>query len=461
LQDQYTNDDRSIVDLRGKTNYNCPLGVGPYNSGGCRSKIATNKCQKNVMCPYVKKRTYWCNQANLRITNSSFQIEACPAICMEPENVADLIVVDECHEIDDLIIEHTSISFNIEDYVLTRKYGGAAFLSALAGYLEIFKSIAVGTTFQVNSAMYEGMERLTELVASLVAQMEELLEEDRNDKELIGDLLEALQQIQDKTEIFDAAGHKGTWIVHSYGPGQMEIKPVFAWQVSNHSLFRKASYFLHMSATVCGYEQYMKNLGIKEETCQIIEVENSIPVKNRVVKVIPTQKVSGNYDIDKLAKNIDMLIGMNKGMNGIIHTVSFKLANEIKDRSKYAHKMIVSGDRSDILEFLDPSNKGNIVLSPSIVKGYDFKGDMSRFQIIAKCPFPFLGDALVALNAKERPDWYARKAILSLVQSCGRSIRGVDDWANTYIIDTNFLRLIRDNHDIFPDWFVESLEIVQ
>jgi ATP-dependent DNA helicase DinG len=123
--------------------------------------------------------------------------------------------------------------------------------------------------------------------------------------------------------------------------------------------------------------------------------------------------------------------------------------------------MIVSGDRSDILEFLDPSNKGNIVLSPSIVKGYDFKGDMSRFQIVAKCPFPFLGDALVALNAKDRPDWYARKTILALVQSCGRSIRGIDDWANTYIVDTNFLRLLRDNHDIFPEWFVESIEIVQ
>lgn len=461
LQDQYTEDDRAIVDLRGRTNYNCPYGVGPYNSGGCRVKIHSGGCDKASTCPYVKKRTYWCNAAELRITNSSFQIQAPPEICMDAKNQADLIVVDECHEIDDLIVEHTSIELDLEQYTKIRQYGGGELLAALSNYIEQFKKMEVGSTFQIFGKMYDDMHAINEMVCELIDELEPLMGTNRHDKAQIGDIVESLQLIKNSTGIFDACGEDGTWILHSYGIGKMEIKPVFAWQVSEYALLRKSPYKLFMSATICGYDQFMKNLGLKESETEIIEVPNSIPLENRIIKVIPTQKVSGNYDIDKLVKHVDMLIKMNAGKNGVIHTVSYKLANDIFERSKHKNKMLVSGDRNDILEFLGQTNRGHVVLSPSIVKGYDFSGDLSRFQILVKVPYLYLGDSLVALNAKERPDWYQRKAILALVQSCGRSVRGVNDWANTYILDSNFLRLIRDSHDIFPDWFTESLEIVE
>lgn len=464
LQNQYTDDDRSIYDLRAKANYRCPHGVGPYNSGACRSLIAKNGCQKTKECPYVRQRTYWCNTADLRITNSSFQIEACPMICMEPENVANLIVIDECHEIDDLIIEHTSIELNVHEFNHIRQYqGGQEFLLQLARYIEKYQAYAIGTTLKISNDLYNGMNSLNDSVNSLLVQLEELLSDDtRKDRELVGDLIESLQQIQDKTAIFDACDQTdGIWIMQKYGPGMMEIKPVYAWQVSEHAIFRKADQFIHMSATVCGYEEYMKNLGMKIYETAIVEVHNSIPIDNRKVWVIPTQKVSGNFDLDKLARNIDSIIKKNDGHNGIVHTVSFKLANDIYERSKFKNRMLVSGDRNDILEFLSQKIKGNIVLSPSMEKGYDLKGDLSRFQILAKTPYLFLGDPLVKLNSSMRPEWYARKAILRAVQASGRSVRGVDDWAKTYIIDSNFLRLLQENTDIFPDWFLDSLEIIQ
>ena len=464
LQTQYTDDDRSIYDLRAKGNYRCPHGVGPYNSGACRSTIARKGCTKALECPYVRQRTHWCNIADLRITNSSFQIEACPAICMEPKNVANLIVIDECHEIDDLIVEHSSITLEVESFSLIRNYtGGQEFLLQLARYIEKFKGIPIGSTFKVSSDLYNGMHNLNESVNNLLEHLDELMgDSTRKDKELIGDLVESLQQIQDKTMIFDACDQsEGIWIMQQFGPGMMEIKPVYAWQVSNHAIFRKADQFVHMSATVCGYEEYMKNLGMKEYETAIVEVPNSIPLKFRKVMVIPTQKVSGNYDVDRLAETIDKLIERNLGKNGIVHTVSFKLANEIYERSKYKNRMLVSGDRADILEHLSSRKDGNIVMSPSIEKGYDFRGDLSRFQILAKCGFPFLGDPLVSLNSKIREGWYARKTILRVVQACGRSVRGKDDWAKTYVIDSNFLRLLRDHIEIFPDWFIESLHIVQ
>ena len=461
LQDQYTSEDSEIVDLRGRTNYTCPIGAGPYNSGNCRTKIALGKCSKAQMCPYVKKRSFWCNQANIRITNSSFQISAPPQICMEAENQANLIVVDECHEIDDLIVEHTSISLNLEDYQHARKFGGGDLLVAISKYIDSFRGIKVGETFNITDEIYTGMHNIGEMIASLTESLEQMLSDDRcESREQIGDVLEKLSEIQDAVSIFDACDQrKGTWILQSYGIGKMEIKPVYAWQISKHSLLRKAPHFLFMSATICGYDSFIANVGLDEKDVHIIEVENPIPIENRKVTVIPTQKISGNFDIDKLVRNIDAIISMNKGHNGIVHTVSFALANQIKERSKHSKNMLVSGDRYDILNWVSEPN-GRIVLSPSIEKGYDFKGDLSRFQIIAKCPYDYLGSPIVALNAKIRPEWYARRCILRLTQACGRSIRGVDDWAKTYILDSNFLRLVRENHEIFPEWFLDSVDIV-
>lgn len=462
LQDQYTVEDSTMVDLRGKQNYMCPIQSGPYGSGNCRQKIAAGKCQKATMCPYIKKRTYWCEVAELRITNSSFQVSAPEELCMKDTNKADLIVIDECHEIDDLIIEHTSISMNIEDLSPCRKYGGDKLIESAFNFINYFRSFKVGETFDSSNDLIELIDRVRENVDTLSSMLEDLYSDSsRKDLEHIGDILESLMEYNDASTLFESGSMKSgsKWIVHEMAPGKIVIKPVYAWQVANHSIFRKSDFFIHTSATICGFDQYLANLGIdKNETC-IIEVANSIPVENRKVLVIPTQKVSSNFDIDKLARDVDKLIGVNKGLNGIVHTVSFKLANDIKERSKYQSKMLVSGDRKEILDFLSYGD-GRIVLSPSIEKGYDFRGDLSRFQIIAKVPYLFLGDPLIALNSRCRGDWYARKTILRLVQACGRSVRGVDDWASTYIIDSNFLRLLTDNYEIFPEWFVESIDIV-
>lgn len=459
LQDQYTSDDGEIYDLRSKTNYHCPYKVGPYGSVDCKKQVASTKCSPMRMCPYLKRRSHWCNLAPIRITNSSFHVEAPPALVMMPENQADLLVVDECHEIDDIIIEHSQISFDLESYGNVAHYDHVKFLPALARYVALFEKISAGATFIPSGEQIEKSKEIIELAEEIETTLDSILENhehpDYAKASMAADTVSGIIS----SVAFLSNGVGTTWILMDKGIGKATLKPVFAWQVAYQALFMKAHFFMHMSATICGYEQYIKNLGLKENDVAIIEVENSIPIKNRKVHVMPLMKVSGNFDIDQLAAYTDSIIKANSGRNGVIHTVSFKLALDLKERSAYNKNMLVSGKRDEILEWLAVPNSGRIVLSPSLVKGYDLRGDISRFQILVKCPFLFLGDPLISLNAKERPEWYARKTILALVQSCGRSVRGPDDWAKTYIIDTNFLRLLRDHEEIFPEWFVESLEI--
>jgi len=79
------------------------------------------------------------------------------------------------------------------------------------------------------------------------------------------------------------------------------------------------------------------------------------------------------------------------------------------------------------------------------------------FQIIAKLPFPDLGDIQIAKRFTEDQDWFTWMTVMTLVQSYGRIMRAPDDAGDTYIIDSNFKWLAKQNKDLFPTWFREAV----
>ena len=93
----------------------------------------------------------------------------------------------------------------------------------------------------------------------------------------------------------------------------------------------------------------------------------------------------------------------------------------------------------------------------AIEEGVDLKDAMSRFQIIAKIPFPSLADPVVKKRMTIRSGWYDWVTLLSLIQSHGRSIRSSEDFARTYMLDSNFRRLYGKNKHYLPKYFRESV----
>ena len=161
--------------------------------------------------------------------------------------------------------------------------------------------------------------------------------------------------------------------------------------------------------------------------------------------------------IDKIVNKVTS--DFSKNISGIIHTVSYSNAEFIKKYSKYKKNIIIPS-RDELLELdqiIKDSKKGLIICSPSIMEGVDLVDDLSRFQIWLKIPYGFLGDRWVNTKMTKDPDWYARETIIKIVQGCGRSIRSMDDWAHTFILDGSFNRLIGMNRRLFPNWFLESI----
>lgn len=56
--------------------------------------------------------------------------------------------------------------------------------------------------------------------------------------------------------------------------------------------------------------------------------------------------------------------------------------------------------------------------------------------------------------------WYAVQAIRTMVQMTGRGVRSADDWAVSYILDSQFMSNIwGKRRQLLPSWWVEALDM--
>ena len=99
------------------------------------------------------------------------------------------------------------------------------------------------------------------------------------------------------------------------------------------------------------------------------------------------------------------------------------------------------------------SKEPTVLLSPSMTEGVDLKGDLSRFQVICKVPYPWLGDPIVRKRMNKFPNWYPLKTATTVVQAVGRSVRNSEDTAITYILDSDWQRFYSKNKKLFCEDF--------
>ena len=103
------------------------------------------------------------------------------------------------------------------------------------------------------------------------------------------------------------------------------------------------------------------------------------------------------------------------------------------------------------------SKKPTVLLSPSMTEGVDLHGSHSRFQVLCKIPYPYLGDKLVRKRMNKWKWWYPLQTAKTIVQAVGRSVRSESDYAITYILDSDWDRFYRQNKKYFPKSFTECL----
>jgi ATP-dependent DNA helicase DinG len=203
-----------------------------------------------------------------------------------------------------------------------------------------------------------------------------------------------------------------------------------------------------------------------------IRLDPQFPRENK--KVIFYKPMTLNYTsmkdaetIKKLCVNTFQIVKHHTdlGERGIILAPSFAIVESIAGtlRGALDAKQVkifehVRGEKLvDWIEAFKAYNKGPAVfLTPSGFEGLDLPGDLSRYTIMVKTPFGALGDKRIKLIADVYPDIYAHNALAKLTQGAGRSVRSVDDYATTYILDQSAQRLWTSKQNEWRDEFSVS-----
>ena len=196
-----------------------------------------------------------------------------------------------------------------------------------------------------------------------------------------------------------------------------------------------------MSATAT--EHTMAALGI--EDVEAVPVAAPTPEERRLVKV-PEMPALNYRTMDEhlpgLVQRIEEIAVANQRTAGVIHCHSYRLGAQIRERlhARVLDRIIAHG-RGELPDamarFRGAVHQGEapILLSPTATTGVDFPGDMARWQVIAKFPWPSFGSRIVKRRADADREWALRTACATLAQTIGRGVRSADDWCETWILD--------------------------
>ncbi len=239
---------------------------------------------------------------------------------------------------------------------------------------------------------------------------------------------------------------------------KFEFKPIDVSPYSHDVFFKNGGRVLLMSATIVNKDIFFESLGIDQSVAAYLNIQSPFPVENRPIHFIPVGSMSKN-NIDNtlpaMAEAVRMLLEKHSKDKGIIHCSNYKVAKYINDALELPRLLMHdSTNRDQMLKLHLESKDATVLLSPSMMEGVDLFDDNSRFQIICKVPFPYLGDLVVKKRMEKNRFWYPYMTAKSVIQSLGRSIRNESDHAESYILDGDWDRFYKMNRNMFPPDFI-------
>ena len=463
LQDQYLNDfyNLGFKLVKGRSNFKCRK----YSKDGISQSCDFGRCVvEGDKCRYSIK-----NHSNNKITskntceyyfqkfeamNSNVTIANYPYLFLELNYVSDfskrdLMICDEAHNIESMIMNQLSLEFtrnDLKEHVkvnITKELVNQLSEGDPAEWIEFVGKIK--NKYEKELSRIENIER------------PELVEKKLFMKSQINDCQRFLEYIQ-----FDSR----MWIFdYDKTTKTIQFKPLKIDNYAKNTFFNYADICIFMSATILDYRLFAHWLGISPAEIYPIRRKSPFDIKRNPIKTYAEYNMSRKF-IDETApktiKTVKEILEKHKNEKGVIHTVSTQcrdfLINSIKSDRFIYHD---TQNRSEVIDEFKNSNKPLVMVSQSVSEGVDLPGDECRFQIIYKIPYPDLSDKQTALRNSLDPKWYDYKTSLSLVQTHGRGMRFEEDYCSTYFIDNRLLSYVyrdsAENHFI-PDTFTEAID---
>lgn len=229
-------------------------------------------------------------------------------------------------------------------------------------------------------------------------------------------------------------------------------------------IFQFGERILLMSGTIYDKDDFCRSLGISTEESLFIRISSTFPPARRPIVMKPeymvdTSHAKWNDNIGKIVEIIQTIMDKFPDVKGLVHTPSYSANNQILKLLKSDRVMThTSLDFRDALEEFYSEKAPRVFLSPVCQEGVDFKGDRARFQIILRVPYPNAGDKFTRVKMEESFQWYNYKALKTFGQQVGRINRSEDDHGVTVLVDSRFPRFISNNRRKLPQWMLDAIK---
>lgn len=439
LQDQFLHDFPYARVIKGRRNYPTEHGPEEVTCDDCTKEGPEDPCRWCDTCPYIVARGRAAS-ADLAVLNTAY---AMTVWNKGPGRFRDyeLVIIDECDLLE----------------------------SALMSYAEVRVSEGQVIRYGLD---YPKHKTVRETWLAWAVRTQPLLVTAR--RQVHGDSLSAIRERKRLTRLLADIGaleaglrdEDARWV---YAPEGKTIvfKPVTVNQLGADVLWQHGKRFLVMSASIISASQMAADLGL-EEDWDLVTVPSTFPVDNRPIYVCNVGSMARKQQAETLPRMleaVEKVVAHHPGERVLVHAVSYKLAKEIADylSRRLDNRSVVTytegrGREAALRRYLE--SDGAVMVAPSMDRGVDLPGDKCRVQVIAKVPFPNLGDKQVEQRlyaTRGGETWFAVQTVRTLVQMTGRGVRSASDRAATYILDGNFVRLFNKWEFLFPAWWKEAV----
>lgn len=223
---------------------------------------------------------------------------------------------------------------------------------------------------------------------------------------------------------------------------------------------------IYMSAYPGSKEVFCRTLGLDPTRVAMLTLGSVFPKENRAIHVTSVGSMSKKNQaatLPSFLRVLARLMEVHDTEKGIIHCNSYALGEAIFEyfkRHPHGHRLLFprSADEREAVYKKHQENKfASVILSPSFTEGFDFANELARWQVLAKMPYPYLGDKQVAAKKELDPEWYAMRTVMTVIQASGRICRNETDHGTTYITDADFNFLWEKYEYMFPNWWKEAL----
>jgi len=456
--------------IRGKNNYNCILPGEhdtPVDQAPCVRQRGFD-CTVRHRCPYFSDRAIASNRPIAAMTLAYFMQTAGSDVF----RMRDVVVIDEAHGLAewaemyatvDLSPRRVPIWDEIDVPDVTAATGDRGGSEAPAGQPEAGASgdpVEGAVRFAEQLLERCGAEK-DELLANPELTQEEAARRDR--------LQELSSELSYFAEDYRDPHSPTTWVVDQPegAGGALTIKPLDPAKYLQHTVWDRGSKFALLSATMLNKEAFCRGVGLDPEKVALVEVGHTFPVENRPLYDVTQGKMTYEHrdqTLPDIAHTLVRIMQANPDEKGIVHCHSYEIQERLTDHltEMGVDARVRAHDRENrdaALSTWKRSDGNDIFLSVKMEEALDLEGDLARWQLLCKAPYPNTRDSRVERRLEDDQwAWYYRAALRTVIQACGRVIRAPDDYGATYLGDASLVDLFERARTDMPDWFAEQVD---